>query len=175
MNKKSVPAFVLSLIAGVGSIFVGFYSAWIFVAIFALLASNQYIFFLIVGWVCMIGGVVAIVGGSMCFKRANIGAILLTIVTIIVGGSLVALFVKVLTFSSDDVSIRLTSIILGLFTIIPTIMYIIATICAYRAKPKAVEKNTQQFIYTQAFHTTQTPEQMVQDNGNQLPSNKNIE
>ncbi len=175
MNRRSVPAFVLSLIAGIISILVGFYSAWFLVIIFAFVSEIQSMLFFVAGCVCIIGGIIAIVGGSMCLKRVNIGAILLTIASAITGVALVFMFVKILTLSSDDSSAKLMSIGMGMFTIVPVIMYVIATICAYRAKPKSGVKDVQQFAYTQNVQVTQATEHAVQNNENQSPSDNKIE
>ena len=163
MVKKSVSAFVLALIASIISIVVGFYTSWILVIIFAFAAGNQYVFFSIIGWLCILGGIIGIVGGSMCLKRANIGAILLTIVCATTGVALVSLFIRILVALSGEASSGATSVLLGVSTLVPAIMYIIATICAYRAKGKSSAKYSQQCPYSQNSQSTQNNVQMTQN------------
>lgn len=137
MNRRSIPSFVLSLIAGIFTAYIGFYVAWISILIGAF-GGTDYIFFTIAGWACLIGSVLGIVGGSFCFKRAKIGAIILTIVTATAGVALVWTFFRIIVASgsaSGEGNEIGQGIVMGILTLAPAIMYVIATIFAYLAKP----------------------------------------
>lgn len=158
MNRRSIPSFVLSLIAGIFTAYIGFYVAWISMLIGAF-GGIEYILFLIAGWACIIGSVVGIVGGSFCFKRARVGAIILTVVTATAGVALVWVFIKIMSVSpgavtAEDGTVVNPGLVMGILTLAPAIMYIVATICAYLAKP-INKQEPQQF----AYQTVQTPEQ----------------
>lgn len=157
MKRKSTPAFVLALIAGIAAIIVGLYTVWISIVAVAF-GGKQFELLLILGWVSAIGGVAGIVGACFCFKRANIGAIILSIVTVLSGGSLVGSFAKILFTSSADAG---TLIILGAVTLIPTAMFILATICAFRAKGKMTQSE-EQFVPQNL--TPKSTEQNVEEN-----------
>lgn len=137
MIRKSIPSFVLALIAGPISAYVGFYIIWVSILIGAF-GGTDYIFFTIAGWACLIGSVLGIVGGSFCFKRAKIGAIILTIVTATAGVALVWIFFRIIVASgsaSGEGNEIGQGIVMGILTLAPAIMYVIATIFAYLAKP----------------------------------------
>ncbi len=137
MIRKSIPSFVLALIAGPISAYVGFYIIWVSILIGAF-GGTDYIFFTIAGWACLIGSVLGIVGGSFCFKRAKIGAIILTIVTATAGVALVWTFFRIIVASgsaSGEGNEIGQGIVMGILTLAPAIMYVIATIFAYLAKP----------------------------------------
>ena len=137
MNRKSIPSFVLSLIAGPISAYVGFYIIWVSLLIGAF-GGTDYIFFTIAGWACLLGSVLGIVGGSFCFKRAKVGAVILTIVTATAGVVLVWTFFRIIVASgsaSGEGNEIGQGIVMGILTLAPAIMYVIATIFAYLAKP----------------------------------------
>lgn len=171
MIRKSIPSFVLALIAGIVTILVGIYTAWVSVVI-AAFGGTQYLLFLALGWTCIIGGIVAIVGASFCFRRAKVGAIILTIVTATAGVALVWIFIKIMEASSsastsaEELSSLSAGVFLGVFTLIPAIMYVIATIFAYLAKP-INKQEPQQFAYQTVQNPEQTTEQVVQSVDNQ--------
>lgn len=165
MNRRSIPSFVLSLIAGIFTAYIGFYVAWISILIGAF-GGMQYILFLIAGWTCIIGSVVGIVGGSFCFKRARIGAIILTIVTATAGVALIWVFIKIMIASgavtAEDGSVVNPGFVMGFLTLSPVVMYVVATICAYLAKP-INKQEPQQFAYQTVQNPEQTTEQVVQN------------
>lgn len=137
MIRKSIPSFVLALIAGIVTILVGLYTAWVSV-VFAVFGGTQYLLFLALGWTCIIGGIVAIVGASFCFRRAKVGAVILTIVTATAGVALVWIFFRIIVASgsaSGEGNEIGQGIVMGILTLAPAIMYVIATIFAYLAKP----------------------------------------
>lgn len=137
MIRKSIPSFVLALIAGPVSAYVGFYIIWVSILIGAF-GGTDYIFFTIAGWACLIGSVLGIVGGSFCFKRAKVGAVILTIVTATAGVALVWVFFRIIVASgsaSGEGNEIGQGIVMGILTLAPAIMYVIATIFAYLAKP----------------------------------------
>lgn len=171
MIRKSIPSFVLALIAGPISAYVGFYIIWVSILIGAF-GGTDYIFFTIAGWACLIGSVLGIVGGSFCFKRAKIGAIILTIVTATAGVALVWTFFRIIVASgsaSGEGNEIGQGIVMGILTLAPAIMYVIATIFAYLAKPtETYVAKPQQF----APQVPQTAQQTsVQSVDNQTTNN----
>ncbi len=180
MIRKSVPSFVLALIAGIASILVGLYTIWISIVI-AAFGGTQYLLFMALGWTCIIGGVLAIVGGSFCFNRAKVGAIILTIVTATAGVALVWIFIRIMAASSsastpaEELSALSAGAFLGVFTIIPAIMYIIATILAYLAKPTESYVPKSQVAYNTPQKAQVASEQTTQNAENQTSNDIKIE
>ncbi len=167
MNRRSIPSFVLSLIAGIFTAYIGFYVAWISILIGAF-GGMQYILFLIAGWTCIIGSVVGIVGGSFCFKRARVGAIILTVVTATAGVALIWVFIKIMMASgavtAEDGSAVNPGFVMGFLTLSPVVMYVIATIFAYLAKPTETYVAKPQQFAPQAPQTAQQTSVQSVDN-----------
>ncbi len=170
MIRKSVPSFVLALIAGILSAYIGFYVAWISILIGAF-GGTEYLLFLIAGWACIIGGVVGIVGGSFCFRKANIGAIILTVVTATAGVALVWVFFKIMIASgavtAEDGAAINPGLVMGILTLAPVVMYVVATICAYLAKPTEPNEPKSQFAYNVTPKVQVANEQTTQNAENQ--------
>lgn len=166
MIRKSIPSFVLALIAGPISAYVGFYIIWVSLLIGAF-GGTDYIFFTIAGWACLLGSVLGIVGGSFCFKRAKVGAVILTIVTATAGVALVWAFFRIIVASgsaSGEGNEIGQGIVMGILTLAPAIMYVIATIFAYLAKPTETYVAKPQQFAPQAPQTAQQTSVQSVDN-----------
>ena len=142
MIRKSVLSFVLGIIASLMSVVLGFYIGLVATA-FSGLGGTQFIILAILGWTCVFGGIFGVIASFFCFRHAKTGAILLTITTATTGVSLVWIFIKLMISSNGDSSQLMSSALLGLLTILPAVMYIIATIRAYMAKPTSKKPSQQ--------------------------------
>ena len=135
MIRRSITSFVLAFVASLISIFFGFYVGWIATA-FSGLGGLQLVILAILGWSCFLGGFLGIIASFFCFRHAKVGAILLTITSSTAGVSLVWMFIKLLVSSSSgDSSQLMQPVLLVFFTLLPALMYVIATIKCYTAKP----------------------------------------
>lgn len=143
--KKSLPAFIFALIASLYCLFFGFIYAILGDLFTALAGTPQASILVILSWTIMIGSVLGIIGASLCFKHAKIGAIILTIATIMCGSLLIYSIINAI-ISSSGFSIDLMLILY----IISIVLFILATIFAYLAKADKqkvlINANTQKVI-----------------------------
>jgi len=132
--RKSVTAFVFGLIGGLFCIMWGF--------IFGLGSevgmtacdsagvdpTKDLIVYSILGWLAFIGGIVAIIGASQCFKTARRGGIILSCATV----PCAALQIYIFSNAVGNAGSMIVSSII--FFLLPAIFLIVADVCAFLAK-----------------------------------------
>lgn len=157
--RKSIPAFVLGLLSNLFCLVFGFYIALIgdlFGSLGGAISGEGGLgeawIIVVLGWVCMIGAIIGIVGCAKCFKKAKIGGILLAVACGMTGSLLIYMFVTML---SSTESMMTTSILIYL---IPFAMNVIAMICAFTAKEEVLHQN----VY---------PNNYIPNQNGQMPNN----
>lgn len=133
--RRSVAGFVLGLIGGIGIFIISTPSIIGSAAISDLgLADTETTLFLVLSWLMFIGSILAIIGASLCFKKARIGGILLLI------SAITALaHVGFTIYQVAQVALVSSTITLLIFQAIPAILIIVASIIALSAKPREIE------------------------------------
>ena len=132
--RKSVTSFVCGLIGSLFCLGWGFFAAFIMNVAGAISsaiggsADSTITVVYLLGWLCFIGAILGIVGASNCFKKARVGAILLTIATIMCVPLHIYIFVKFPTIGGAFVLSRIVIVLL------PVILLATATVLAWIAK-----------------------------------------
>ena len=139
-KRKSVAGFVLGLLGGLASSGYGFLFALIGdlgnSTNLDLIDAQGFLIFTILSWALFLGGIMSIIGASLCFKKARAGGVLLLI------GSICSGAFWGYNFSLLPTQIMITSIV---FSFLPTILTLIGAIVALAAK--AVYVNAPQPAY----------------------------
>ena len=131
MKRRSISAFVLSLIAGLTIIIFGYISSLVFGLIAVLVEGVSYTFSLLHTVSCYIkyaGAVLAIIGGAMCFTKSKAGGIVLFIATFIL------LIFPILNTIIIIMTSSFESIILAGVTYVPALLVLISAILAVKGR-----------------------------------------
>lgn len=129
VKRKSVAGFVLGLLGGLSSTGYGF----LFTIIgdlgestnLDLIDEKGLLIFTVLSWALFLGGVMTIVGASLCFKKARTGGVLLLI------GALSSGAFWGYNFAVLPSQLMITSLV---FNFLPTILTLIGAIVALAAK-----------------------------------------
>lgn len=140
--KRSMPAFVIGLIINIFYIFYGFWIAIIggfFGSLGGAISGEGGIVFealivILLGWLSIIGAIIGIIGSAKCLKKANTGGVLLLICTLMTGALSVYRIISALA-TQETFFISLI-----MLYIIPLVLNIVATTCAFTGKVQ-MEKN----------------------------------
>ena len=142
VKRKSVAGFVLGLLGGLASTGYGFLFALIGdlgnSTNLDLIDEKGLMIFTILSWALFLGGILSIVGASLCFKKARVGGALLLV------GSLCSGAFWGYNFSILPTQLMLSSVV---FSFLPTLLTLIGAIVALAAK--AVSVSPQQQVYNQ--------------------------
>lgn len=129
--RRSVAGFVLGLIGGIGIFIISIPSIIGSAAVTDIgLADSETTLFLVLAWLMFVGSILAIVGASLCFKKARIGGVLLLISAITAFAFLGFEIYRVCSL----VELNTTLITLIVFLAIPSILILIGSIIALATK-----------------------------------------
>lgn len=132
--RKSVTSFVCGLIGSLFCLGWGFFAAFIMNIAGAISASIDgtsdatITLVYVLGWLCFIGAIFGIVGASNCFKKARVGAIWLTIATVMCAPLHIYIFVQIPSIGGAFIFSRIVVVLL------PVILLAVATVFAWLAK-----------------------------------------
>ena len=140
IKRKSVAGFVLGLLGGLASTGYGF--LFTVIGDFGSLTDGDLIdekslmIFTILSWALFLGGIMSIIGASLCFKKARAGGALL-LVGALCSGAFWGYNIALLPSEA-----MLTSIV---FSLLPTLLTLIGAIVALASK--AIYVNAPQPVY----------------------------
>lgn len=132
--RKSVAGFVLGLLGGIGALMISGISVLGSAALFDVGATDSFAF--ILSWLMFAGSILAIVGASLCFKKARMGGIMLLI------SAITALaYLGYSIYQMSQVALITSTITLLIFLAIPSILILVGAIVALAARVREpVEK-----------------------------------
>ena len=156
--KKSVAGFVLGLIGSLFSLLWGFIFG-VGGDIGGAATGTGANTFMILGWLCFLGGIAGIIGASFCLKKAQKGAIALGISTVACGALQVYLFINALQSGTPFMT-------LVVVFLLPTILMAAGTICAFAGQKYQPQNHGAQAVQ---------PQQAVPQAAQAQPAEKTLE
>ena len=122
--KQNIGGFVLGLLGGVSGLLLSFCTYLILILILSIGQVDNATIYYVLLTMNIVSNVIALVGCGFYFKKANIGAIFMTIAFIFN----IMLFIYILATSSTTLNLTL------IFVMIPALFMFIAAVCGFLTK-----------------------------------------